>query len=646
MMRYFLPLVLLAGLLIGAPRVCAQSIDVTFRWIPQPGDGVVRAFLPGEFNNWGPNSNGQIAPSATSLMRLDSDLNQWLYTVSLQVGRTYQYKVHLHFDEGGQRNSWISDPLHARINTNDNNNSVVTIQDPMIFQMGRRQNSQAETVEVSAGILGSEAITELTFEINHVTQDGMPFFRDGIFRYVLPEPAACGLQFALAATDAQGRVVRAEVGVVPPAVQERGRPAMVQDGVTYHEQDASRATLSLFAPGKCFVHVIGDFNDWEADDAFLMWRDTANGDSVHWWLELDDLEMGEEYAYQYLVDGELRIADLFSEKLLDPGHDQHIPEATYPDLKPYPEGKTTGMVSVLQTGQQPYVWTATDYTPPPQGELVIYELLIRDFVAAHDYRTLIDTLDYLERLGVNAIELMPVAEFGGNVNWGYQPQFYFSPDKYYGPREDFQRFVDAAHGRGMAVILDVVYNHVDFPSPLISLYGATDANPWINIPAHHAFNVFFDINHEDSYTQYWLDRVNAHWLTQYNVDGFRFDLSKGITQRDTYNNAGAGSAYDASRVALLTRMARHIWAVKPGAYVILEHFAADREERVLAETGRDEGLPGMMVWNNLNDPYAEAVMGYHADGRSDFSRSYYGLEARDGMCRTPSRTWRVTMSSG
>ena len=620
----------LALLVVGTLPAYGQNLDITFRYVPQPGDAFVRAFLPGEFNGWGPNTGGLIAPGAVSLMTRDANLDQWLYTVPLTVGRTYQYKVHFHFDESGGQNSWISDPLNERINPNDNNNSLVTIADPMVFQLARRRNDDGDVVEVSAGVFGSEAITALTFEINGVAQDGLPFFDadKNIFRHVLAVPVPGGSQFKLTATDAQGATASDEVGIIAPTVEEAARPAGIRDGVNYAENDPTTVTLSLFAPGKNFVHVIGDFNDWQIDEAFLMKRDAAGDDSVHWWLEIDGLNATQEYAYQYLIEGDLRIADMYADKILDPANDPSIPESTYPNLKPYPTGRTQGVVSVLQPGRDPYPWVIEDFERPPQGELVIYEMLLRDFVQAHDYATLVDTLDYLDRLGVNAIELMPVAEFGGNINWGYQPQFYFAPDKYYGPANDLRRFIDEAHQRGIAVILDVVYNHIDLPSPIIQLFGANDDNPWINVPARHPFNVFFDINHEDPYTQYWLDRVNAHWLTAFNVDGFRFDLSKGFTQRNTGGNVGAWGNYDASRIALLKRMADQIWAVDPEAYVILEHFAEDREERELATHGMDAGLPGMMLWNNANFNYNEATMGYHDGGKSDFSHAYYGPGGR------------------
>ena len=604
----------------------SQTVDVTFRWIPESGSSAVRAFLPGEFNGWGPNDGGFIAPGAASAMTYDSTLAQWLYTTTLEVGQTYQYKVHLHYNTSGSQNSWISDPLNDRTNPNEFNNSLITIEDPMVFQMARRANAAREIVSLSAGVFGTRDLAALEFAIDGVSSDGLPHFHDGVFHYELPTPASCGVHFALQATDSDGNVVSTESGRVLPTIVDAPRPSGIEDGVTYDAGNPTRATLSLFAPNKCYVHVIGDFNDWTLDDDYLMRRDAAGADSTHWWLELNGLSAGSKIGYQYVVDGTLRIADFFAETILDPDYDRRIPRATYPNLKPYPAGKTTGPVAVMDLGRSQYQWQTTGFEPPDQSELVIYELLVRDFIEAHDFATLTDTLSYLERLGVNAIELMPISEFGGNINWGYQPNFYFAPDKYYGPPHTLKRFVDEAHARGMAVILDVVYNHVDIPSPLILLYGASDNNRWLNIPPRHSYNVFFDLNHEDPYTQYWLDRVNAYWMTEYRIDGFRFDLSKGITQRNTGLDGAAWSSYDASRIRLLSRMADEIWTVNPKAYVILEHFSADSEERALARHGTDRGLPGMMTWNNASHAFGEAVMGYH--GGSNFAHAYFGTGGR------------------
>jgi len=108
-----------------------------------------------------------------------------------------------------------------------------------------------------------------------------------------------------------------------------------------------------------------------------------------------------------VIDGDLKVADIYSEKILDPWNDQYIPAANYPSLKPYPSGQSN-IVSVLQTAKPTYNWTVNNFTRPDKRNLVIYELLVRDFVSAQNWQTMKDTLTYLKRLGINAIELMPV----------------------------------------------------------------------------------------------------------------------------------------------------------------------------------------------------------------------------------------------
>src|SRR5690606_4246840 len=129
------------------------------------------------------------------------------------------------------------------------------------------------------------------------------------------------------------------------------------------------------------------------------------------------------------------------------------------------------------------------------------------------FASLTDTLSYLERLGVNAIELMPIAEFEGNISWGYNPMSFFAPDKYYGPKDDLIAFLDACHQRGIAVILDVVYNHSFGQNPQVRMYSengasgpVTSENPWFNVVAKHPFNVGYDYNHESPATQAFVDR--------------------------------------------------------------------------------------------------------------------------------------------
>ncbi|MDF1573093.1 MAG: alpha-amylase family glycosyl hydrolase [Bacteroidales bacterium] len=383
-------------------------------------------------------------------------------------------------------------------------------------------------------------------------------------------------------------------------------PEGSENGINYIDNQTVR--LVLHAPGKENVFVIGDFNDWTPRSDARMLRDNE-----HWWITLNDLEPGKEYAFQYLVDGAFRIADPYTEKVLDPWNDGWISNETYPDLKPYPSQYTSGVTSVLQTGQTAYTWQNTGFIPPAKENLVIYELLVRDFIGAHDWNTLTDTLNYFSKLGVNAIELMPVNEFEGNESWGYNPAFYFAPDKYYGPAEDLKVFIDSCHGRDIAVILDMTLNHSYGLSPLVQLYlnrdtyKVTPENPWYNVDSpNQTYSWGYDFDHESSATQAFVDRVNHHWLTSYNVDGFRFDFTKGFT-----NTPGDGWAYDASRISLLRRMADEIWQVNNEAYVILEHLADNSEETVLSNDG-------MLLWGNLNYNYSQASMGYNVNNASDF----------------------------
>jgi 1,4-alpha-glucan branching enzyme len=278
---------------------------------------------------------------------------------------------------------------------------------------------------------------------------------------------------------------------------------------------------------------------------------------------------------------------------------------------------TTGNVSAFE--MSPVEITPTLHPKPAKAELIIYELLLRDFLAAHSFAALEDTLEYLQRLGVNAIEIMPVNEFEGNYGWGYNPDYHMALDKIYGTESAFRSLIDACHARGMVVILDVVYNHAFSQSPFALLYWdninnrpAAD-NPWLNPVAKHDFNVGNDFNHESPATKYFVKRVLSWWLQTYGVDGFRFDLSKGFTQKNTLGNTDAWGKFDQSRINILQDYANTVWSIDPEAYVILEHFAENAEEKELSSRG-------MMLWGNMNYNYAQASMGY---GNSDLSWGWY-----------------------
>ncbi len=415
--------------------------------------------------------------------------------------------------------------------------------------------------------------------------------------------------------------------MINPPLTNSPLPPGTQLGVNYNSNTS--VTLALLAPQKKFVYVIGDFNDWKVDQNYYMKKDSARADSVVYWITINNLNPGQEYAYQYLVDGTLRIADPFTHKILDPSNDQYIPSSVYPNLKAYPFNKTSEIVSILQTNQQPYNWKITNFKKPDKSKLVIYELLVRDFVSTHSYKTIMDTLNYLKNLGINAIEFMPVMEFEGNDSWGYNPSFHLALDKYYGIPDAFKALIDSAHSKGMAVILDVVLNHAYGQNPLVRMYYAgnssdgsqiltTPGNPYFNtISPNQYFHWGADFNHALPATQYYVDRVTSYWIEQYHVDGFRFDFAKGFT-----NTPGEGTPYDASRIAIMQRIARKIWAIDSTSILILENFVANSEEQV-------ESNFGFLSWGNMNYNYNQATMGYrygpsHDDMSWNLSSAYYG----------------------
>lgn len=399
-------------------------------------------------------------------------------------------------------------------------------------------------------------------------------------------------------------------------------PAGAADGINYQQGDTS-AILVLFAPGKQSIYVIGDFNNWTPAAKYQM---NITPDGKRFWIRLTGLTPGTEYAYQYYIDGKLKVADYNTEKVLDPDNDKYIPAATYPNLKAYPTGKTTGIVSVLQTAKPAYNWQVTSFARPDKRNLIIYELLVRDFTAAGNWQTLRDTLGYLKGLGINAIELMPFNEFEGNDSWGYNPNFYFAPDKAYGTENALKQFIDVCHQNGIAVIMDMVLNHSFGSSPMVQMYfdgtnniPAAD-NPWFSQHYTHAYNVGYQFNNASQATADFRDRVIAHWLTNYHIDGYRFDLAKGFTPKNTCDanggncNVDAWGAYDQDRINIWNTLYTHQQAVSPGSYSILEMFADNSEEKA-------EVAAGMMVWTNLNYAFNQNTMGYM--DKSDLSWGIY-----------------------
>lgn len=192
-------------------------------------------------------------------------------------------------------------------------------------------------------------------------------------------------------------------------------------------------------------------------------------------------------------------------------------------VDPFAREFGVGKLSAFTLGFQEHVWSTNELTwkTPALRDLVFYELELAEFGEGLDGA--IDRLDYLADLGVNGVEIMPVSNVSMTVDWGYLPTGYFGLDERFGNRADFQRLVDAAHNRGIAVVLDSVYGHTSEDFTYCDLYRRLryDANPFLGAFAKDYFGQSTDYTRQ--FTQDFFFSVNNLWLDRYHVDGFRYD---------------------------------------------------------------------------------------------------------------------------
>ena len=398
----------------------------------------------------------------------------------------------------------------------------------------------------------------------------------------------------------------------PAAVTTASRPSGVSNGIYYDANDPTKVTLCTYAAGKAqagsselvpakHVFLLGDMTNWKLSNDYQLKRD-----GNYFWITLTGLTPGKEYRFQYAVeraDGvKKQICDIYSEKVLHPD-DQWEPKSMDPTLISYPtSGADGGYVTVIQTQKPAFQWSdaTLHFKRPDRKNLIIYELWVYDFTTKRNYTALLDRLDYLQNLGINAIELMPVSEFEGNMSWGYNPTLYFALDKAYGTPDQLKTFIDACHQRGIAVILDMVFNHTKGTNPMAKLYPWGDdlkLNPWFNTNPPEGDNGYGEEwNHDFQPAHEMFMRTFQYWLKEYKIDGYRLDLSHGLC--GTTNNAVSN---------LIDYYQNGVKAVADDAYMILEHWG----------NGQDQLISyGMQCWtgNTVTNAYCQTAMGWLKDG--------------------------------
>ena len=425
--------------------------------------------------------------------------------------------------------------------------------------------------------------------------------------------------YNLIATDTESgsEVSRVFSVVIKPSILVQELPyTSLEDGLNIL---SNSVVFVLNAPGKQFINLVGSFNNWEISSDYLMKYDENLN---KFWFELSGLDKESYHSYQYLVDGSIYIADPYSTIILDSYNDSYICrtlECGFSSFPSYPK-QNKHAASMFKIDDN-FEWEDENFQKPAKENLIIYELLIRDFHEERSFQSVISKLDYLEGIGINAIELMPVNEFDGNNSWGYNPSFHMAIDKEYGSPAKLKELVNEAHKRGIAVILDVVYNHATGQNPYFRLWNSqSDSytgtplsdNPFFQIsPVSESYlNYFNDMNHDSDYVKNYMKRVNKYLVEEYHIDGFRFDLTKGMT------NEVVAESYSSKRVNYLKSIADDIWAHKPDTYIIFEHFQ-NSEERIFSDYG-------IMSWGEETYQYNEATMGYPSDfsGVSHKSRGF------------------------
>ena len=250
----------------------------------------------------------------------------------------------------------------------------------------------------------------------------------------------------------------------PDPLVTKKLPEGVKHGINYNEDGSVTFVFydkDTAGQSHKYCYIVGDWNDWTRKTEGAMYYDGSQG---CWWITLDGFEADKEYRFQYRLGNnsgsDTYVSDPYTEIVYDQWNDQYID-----GVPAFPAGAKQ-LVSAFQINKPEYAWKHKDFKVEDKNDLVIYEMLFRDFSMTKDIAGAIENFDYIKNLGVNAVELMPIQEFDGNLSWGYNPNHWFALDKAYGTREEYKKFIDLCHQNGIAVIVDVVYNH------------ATGSHPW------------------------------------------------------------------------------------------------------------------------------------------------------------------------
>ena len=318
-------------------------------------------------------------------------------------------------------------------------------------------------------------------------------------------------------------------------VEEAEAPIGLQDGINITGNDI---TFALYAPEKEYVSIKGSWNiDFPNGEIMKLSGDTL------WWYQTN-LDNG-VYSYQYNLEGIKYIADPWSEDVewKDP-------------FTGYESGNFQHAKTIFEVGGSEYEWSDDLYQRPQVKDLIIYELHVGDFLGLEGqngtYNTVVDSINsgYFNDLGINAIELMPINEFEGDFSWGYNTSYPMAPESAYGTPSELKDLINIAHQNEIAILFDVVYNHLWGSSPLFQLYQPMDDYDWDahdfsicpyfdNAPSDWGYKIQHWHNLDGRSYKGWkyVEDALTHWVERYHADGFRFDFVEGMGWDGDYNGA-------------------------------------------------------------------------------------------------------------
>ncbi|BAZ46661.1 alpha amylase catalytic region [Chondrocystis sp. NIES-4102] len=305
---------------------------------------------------------------------------------------------------------------------------------------------------------------------------------------------------------------------------------------------ASLIEFKLFAPYNNKATLKGNFSDWS--------EISMQKDKQGYFRTSVELEDG-IYQYKFRVQSK--------SWFLKPDEWVEISDPYATDI----DDASQNSVVQIENGQKivdTYIWQHDDHPLPSNEELVIYELFVGGFTGGENdqeergkFVDVIEKLDYLRELGINALELMPIQECPGDNNWGYTPRHFFAVESSYGSSTDLKRLIDECHGRGIRVLIDFIFNHSDTQAPLTQI----DHDYWYSrepTDPDNSWGPEFDYDHYDKNLDLkpawqFVGDVVHFWIDEYHIDGIRFDASKQIDNYEFFT--------------WITQQARQAAAMKP-----------------------------------------------------------------------------------